>query len=239
MGPSGRRLVEHVEETSVKALIERIRSMSGDKYVCMEEGTHSEWLYEALEPYAKRVVVTQPLKRAGSKSDAIDAWALADLLRRDALDRTVFKSPQTSTSLRQAARGYIVVRRDMVRAKCRLNALYRSRGIAPTAEIYDPEARESWLHELPPSHRKLGELLAEQVDSLTQSHKAAERWLTEEASRIAVTRRLATAPGIGPIRAALLVAIIVTPGRFRTMTSPPPGGCEPKASTPASAGACP
>jgi hypothetical protein len=28
--------------------------------------------------------------------------------------------------------------------------------------------------------------------------------------------RLATAPGIGPIRAALLVAIVVTPARFRT-----------------------
>src|SRR5215472_12895237 len=80
MGPSGRRLAEHVVETSAKALIERMRSIAGDKYVCMEEGTHSDWLYEMLERCAKQIVVTQPLKRAGSKSDAIDAWALADLL---------------------------------------------------------------------------------------------------------------------------------------------------------------
>ena len=216
MGPSGRRLGEHVVETSAKGLIERMRSIPGDKYVCMEEGTQSDWLYEVLERHAKQVVVTQPLKRAGNKSDAIDAWALADLFRRDALERTVFKSPKTSMALRQAARGYIAVRRDMVRAKCRLNALYRSRGIAPSAEIYDPHARDSWLSRLPPSHRSLGQLLSVQVDDLTRSHQAAESWLLEEAKRLPVTRRLATAPGIGAIRAALLVAIVVTPARFRT-----------------------
>jgi transposase len=216
MGPSGRRLGEHVVETSAKALIERMGSIAGDKCVCMEEGTHSDWLCEVLEAHAKQVVVTQPLKRAGNKSDAIDAWGLADLLRRDALERTVFKAPKISTALRQAARGYIALRRDMVRAKCRLNALYRSRGIAPSAEIYDQDARETWWVKLPASHRALGELLSEQIEGLSQSHQAAESWLLEEAKRLPMTRRLATAPGIGPIRAALLVAIVVTPARFRT-----------------------
>lgn len=216
MGPSGRRLGQHVVETSATLLIELVRSIAGDKLVCMEEGTQSEWLCEALEPHVEQLVVTQPLRRAGSKSDAIDAWSLADLLRRDALERTVFKSPQTLTALRQAARGYSAATRDMVRAKCRLNALYRSRGIQPTADIYDPDARETWLTQLPPSHRRLAELLSKQVDGLSQSHRAAETWLLEEAKRTPVTRRLATAPGIGPIRAALLVAIVVTPARFRT-----------------------
>jgi transposase len=110
MGPSGRRLGQHVVETNAKALIERIRSIAGDKYVCMEEGTQSEWLWEVLAAHAKQLVVTQPLRRAGSKNDAIDAWALADLLRRDAVERSVFKSPRTLTELRQAARGYVAMR---------------------------------------------------------------------------------------------------------------------------------
>src|SRR6266480_6070510 len=122
IGPSGKRLGQYVVETSAKVLIERMRSIAGNKFVCMEEGTQSEWLCEVLEPHATQLVVTQPLRRAGSKSDAIDAWALADLLRRDAVERKVFKSPQALTRLRQAARGYIAVRRDLVRAKCRLNA---------------------------------------------------------------------------------------------------------------------
>jgi transposase len=216
MGPSGKRLAHHVVETNGKALVELIRSVAGERHVCTEEGTQSEWLFEILRPHAERVLVTQPLRREGNKSDAIDAWALADLLRRDAVDHSVFKSPQTFTVLRQAARGYIAVQSDLVRAKCRLNALYRSRGITASAEIYDKAERDAWLRKLPLSHRPLAELLNEQLEGLIQAHQTAEAWLLQEAKRIPVTRQLATVPGIGPIRAALLVAIVVTPMRFRT-----------------------
>lgn len=216
MGPSGRRLAHHVVETNGKALVEQIRSIAGERHVCMEEGTQSEWLCEVLQPHAERVVVTQPLERRGNKSDETDAWELADQMRRDALERSVFKAPQTFTALRQAARGYVAVQSDLVRAKCRLNALYRSRGVMPSAEIYDEAERGPWLKKLPTSHRLLAELLSEQLDGLLQAHRSAEAWLLEEAKRIAVTRRLATVPGIGPIRAALLAAIVVTPERFRT-----------------------
>jgi transposase len=216
MGPSGRRLGEYVVETNGEVLRERMRSIAGDKHVVLEEGTQSEWLCELLEPHVKELVVTQPLKRAGSKSDSIDGWELADRLRRDSLERTVFKSPKTYTALRQAARGYIAARGDLVRAKCRLNALYRSRGLQPNAEIYDPNERESWIQKLPPTHRPLGEMLGKQLDVLAQSRRNAETWLLEEAERLPISRRLATAPGIGEIRAALLVAIVVTPGRFRS-----------------------
>jgi transposase len=216
MGPSGRRLGHYVVETNGKALVQQVRSIAAERHVCMEEGTQSEWLYEILQPHVTRVVVTQPLRRAGNKSDEIDGWALADLLRRDAVQRSIFKSPQTFTALRQAARGYVTVQQDLVRAKCRLNALYRARGLLPSSEIYDPQQRKTWVHKLPPTHQRLANLLGEQLDGLTQTHQAALSWLLEEANCISVTRRLATAPGIGPIRAALLVAIVVTPGRFRT-----------------------
>lgn len=216
MGPSGKRLAHHVVETNGKALVEKIRSIAGERHVCMEEGTQSEWLYEVLQPHAKRVVVTQPLERRGNKSDEIDGWALAAMLRKDAVERSVFKSPQTFAALRQAARGYAAVQGDLVRAKCRLNALYRSRGVTPSAEIYDEAERGPWLKKLPTSHRPLAELLSEQLEGLTQAHQTAETWLLQEAKRISVTRRLATVPGIGSIRAALLVAIVVTPARFRT-----------------------
>lgn len=216
MGPSGKRLARHVVETNGKALVEQLRSIAGERHVCMEEGTHSEWLHEVLQPHAERIVITQPLQRKGNKSDEIDGWALADLLRRDAVECCVFKSPKSFTALRQAARGYVAVQRDMVRAKCRLNALYRSRGVTPSAAIYDEAERGAWLEKLPASHRSLAELLGKQLEGLMQSHQSAEAWLLEEAKRIPTTRRLATVPGIGPIRAALLVAIVVTPTRFRT-----------------------
>jgi transposase len=216
MGPSGRRLDNGVVETNGKALVERIRQVAGDRHLCMEEGAHSEWLFEVLRPHVKELVVIQPLRNAGAKNDAIDAWALADMLRRDAVPATVFKAPSAFPALRQAARGYVATQQDMVRAKNRLHAVYRSRGVTPTSEIYEAETRLEWLQKLPPQHRHLAELLSHQVDGVNQSHELARDWLLEEASRSPITKRLATAPGIGPIRAALIVAIVVTPHRFRT-----------------------
>ncbi|HZU75634.1 MAG TPA: hypothetical protein VFA70_02650, partial [Dehalococcoidia bacterium] len=72
-------------ETQGKALIEQLRRIAGEKHLCMEEGALSEWLFELLEPYVKRIVVVQPAERTGSKSDEKDGWDLCERLRRDAL----------------------------------------------------------------------------------------------------------------------------------------------------------
>jgi hypothetical protein len=57
--------------------------------VTLEEGTHSAWLYDLLAPQVKKLVVCNPRKNAllksGSKSDAIDARKLAELLRAEML----------------------------------------------------------------------------------------------------------------------------------------------------------
>jgi hypothetical protein len=179
-----------------RTLVERVRRIAGDKYVCMEEAAQSEWLYELLEPHAKEIVVTQPLRRAGCKNDGIDAWEPADLRRSDALEATVFKSPKTCTAFGQEARGYIAMRGDMVRSKVQLHALFRSRGIQPNADIYDPDARESWLKKLPPSsaaRRAAGQTTRRSVAVAPHSRCRC----SSKPSRLPITHRLATVPGIG------------------------------------------
>ena len=44
MGPSGRRLRETVIETNGRILIDAIKGIAGDKHVCLEEGTQSNWV---------------------------------------------------------------------------------------------------------------------------------------------------------------------------------------------------
>ena len=34
-----------------------VRSIAGKKHVCIEEGTHAEWVYELLEPLVDEIVV--------------------------------------------------------------------------------------------------------------------------------------------------------------------------------------
>lgn len=217
MGPSGRRLKEQVVETHGQALRQFLTGTPGRKHLCMEEGALSDWLYELLEPQVHQLLVVQPGKRQGSKNDARDAWARADDIRRGSAPRTVYKAPRTLRPLREAVRAYRTTRGELVRAKNQLRAAYRERGIRGLDQsIYDPDARPQWLQQLPASQRKRAEILAMRLDGAIDAHAASEQWLLEQARHTPVVRRIATAPGIGTIRAAEIVATVISPYRFRT-----------------------
>jgi|RhiMethySRZTD1v2_1073278.scaffolds.fasta_scaffold125267_1 transposase len=217
MGPTGKRLKEAKIETNGKALTDFIRTIAGQRHICFEEGTHSEWLYELLEPLADEVIVAIPEPVRGSKSDSRDAWSRADDLRCDRITRSVFKAPDRFTMLRAAVKAFVVSQRDMVRTKTRLANLYRSRGLSGmSSAIYDPEHRTTWLKRLPAAQAGYAMLLNTQLDALIQTHDRAHDWLLEESKKVPVVKLLMTAPGIGEIRAAQIVAVVISPYRFRT-----------------------
>lgn len=212
---AGRRLKSWVVETHGEALVDAIRGVAGARHVHLEEGTQSAWIYEILSPHSSEVVVSVPPKRRGSKSDARDAWKLGEDLRVGAIDRCVYKPAQHFTGLRNAMRAHGFAVQNLVRGKNRLRAVFRSRGVAVDGSVYARDQRGS-LQELPDSHRRLAGWLAEQVDELEEHRSVAEQWLLEEARMHPIARTLRTAPGMGPIRTAQLVAIVVDPYRFRT-----------------------
>jgi transposase len=217
VGPSGRRLREQVVETDGEALVGAVRSIGGQRHLCLEEGELSGWLYELLKPHVARIVVAQAMREPGPKSDAIDAFGWAERLRTKAIRTAVFKAPERYAALRELGRTYRLVTEDLVRAKNRLKSLYRRRGVAASGEaIYREADRESWLEHLPASARVAGQALHAEVDGLTLLKQQVREHLLAEASRHSVVSLLKTAPGVGPLRAAQLVPIVVTPHRFRT-----------------------
>jgi transposase len=218
MGPSGRKLGEEHLETNAEALRACITRIPKPRMVCIEEGLQSEWLYELLEPMAERVFVVQAEKRRkGNKNDSLDAWALADGLRREALPRPVYKAPGRFTELREAFRSYNRLTGDVVRTKNRLKAIYGARGLRCVGmRIYNPKNRYEFLQCLPPAQRKSAELLFDELQQLSDLREAAEQRLVVEAKRTPEVVRLATIPGIGLIRGAEIVATVVAPHRFRT-----------------------
>src|SRR5439155_5134339 len=154
--------------------------------------------------------------RSGQKDDLRDAFALAEELRIGALESMVFKAPKHFSGLRNAVRAYGMVVSDVVRVKNRLKAVYRSRGISTESDVYAPRSAARWLAKLPATHRRLAESLGQQLEALMPLEKQAEAWLHQEAKAHTIVRKLQTAPGIGPIRTAQLLAIVMTPHRFRT-----------------------
>jgi transposase len=94
--------------------------------------------------------------------------------------------------------------------------VFLSRGVAVDATVYEPEQRGRWLARLGPPYQQLAQLLGRQLDQVTPARLEAERWLRTESKAHPIIKKLSTAPGLGPIRTAQVVAIVGTPERFRT-----------------------
>jgi transposase len=216
MSAAGKRLSSRVVETNGRALVEVVRSLPGRLHVCLEEGTQSAWLHELLSPHVSELVVTVPEKSQGSKDDLRDAWARADELRTGRLRTRVYKAPKHLAGLRSAACAYRLATQDVVRAKNRLKAVWRSRGMLVDAGVYESARRGAWLKQLPFGYRQLAEWLGRELDQVLPLRDEAEEWLLAESKAHPIIRKLKTGPGMGPIRTAQLVSIVGTPQRFRT-----------------------
>jgi len=218
VGPSGKRLGHEVLETTARALIERLKAVPGERYVCMEEGTQSSWLYELLSPHAADVVVVMRTEASrGPKNDEHDAYLLAEMLRTGQAKPRVFKEQGSFQRLRELARVYTMVMRDVVRVQNRIKALYRSRGVSATGKsVYSADHREAWIEKLPEMARTAASTLHTQYEVLEAVRRQAEKDLVHEAHQHPIARLLETCPGLGPIRVAQLLPVVVSPWRFRT-----------------------
>jgi transposase len=115
-------------------------------------------------------------------------------------------------------RSYLTVTKDMARVMTRVKAIYRSWAIPCSGkQVYARCHREEWLEKIAEvGVRRRAELYYVQFDTLAALRQGVRRELLAESRKHPATRLLRQIPSIGPIRAALLVALIQTPNRFRT-----------------------
>jgi transposase len=217
----GKILMESVIETKASTILECINGLRGDVHVTFEEGTWAAWLYDVLKPHVTEVVVCNPRKTAllkeGSKSDQIDARKLAELLRLNHL-KPVYHGENGIRTLKELSRSYLTMNKDLTRVMNRLKALYRGWGIpCPGSEVYAPQHRAEWLDKITEAGvRRRAEHYYQQLDVLRLLRQEVRRDLLLESKKHKAWKLLRQIPGIGPIRAALLIALMQTPHRFRT-----------------------
>jgi len=220
IGPSGRRLQSQVFETNARVLISFIKTIPKPRHLCLEEGTHANWLHEMLAPHVQEILVAATKKSCGPKDDKRDAFGLAEALRIGAIKTRVYKGVGQFGQLRELSRGYAMVVSDSVRVQNRIKSLYRSRGIPTSSkEVYRPAVREKWLRKLPTKTRPLAKILYQELDGVQDLRKRAEKEMLSEARKHKITRILMTCPGMGPIRVAQMLPIVVTPHRFSNKSS--------------------
>jgi transposase len=121
-------------------------------------------------------------------------------------------------TLKELARSYITMTRDLTRVMSRLKAIYRSWGIpCASQQVYAPRYRAEWLAKISEAGvRRRAELYYQQFDALAALRQGARRELLAEGRKHLNTKLLRKIPSIGPIRAVLLIALMQTPHRFRT-----------------------
>jgi transposase len=217
----GKLIMESVIEAKGSTIIQFIQGLRGELFLTLEEGTWSAWLYDLLQPHVTKVVVCDPRRNAllkeGSQNDRIDARKLAELLRTNSL-RSVYHGQNGLRTLKELARAYLTISKDLTRVMNRVKAIYRSWGIPCAGQsVYHPRHREEWLGKITQAsvHRR-AELSYEQLDALVPLRKQARQELLAESKKHRAWKLLRTIPSLGPIRAAVLMAIVQTPHRFRT-----------------------
>jgi transposase len=217
----GKLIMESILETKASTILEFLAGLRGALSVTFEEGTWAAWLYDLLKPHVAHLIVCNPRKNAvlkqGNKSDKIDARKLAERLRLNDL-KPVYHGETGVRMLRELARSYLTVVKDLSRVMNRLKALYRSWAI-PCAgrDVYYTRHRSQWLGKIPEAGtRRRAQQLYQQLDMLQHLRQQARRELLAESRKHSITAKLRQIPSLGPIRSALAVALIQTPNRFRS-----------------------
>ena len=216
----GKLIMESILETKASTILDFLAGLRGTLSVAFEEGTWAAWLYDLLKPHVAHLIVCNPRKLAalkqGNKSDKIDARKLAERLRLNDL-KPVYHGETGVRMLRELARSYLTIVKDLSRVMNRLKALYRSWAI-PCAgrDVYYTRHRAQWLDKIREAGvRRRAERLYEQLDMLQHLRQQARRELLAESRKHTITAKLRQIPSLGPIRSALAVALIQTPHRFR------------------------
>jgi transposase len=221
LNSAGKLVMESIVETKPSTLLDFLHGLRGELHVTLDEGTWAAWLYDVLKPHVAEIVVCNPRRNAllkeGSKSDKVDARKLAELLRSKML-RAVYHGENGLQALRELARSYQVVSKDLKRVMNRLKVLYRSWGIPCTGtQVYSRRHRELWLNKIAePGVRRRAELFYQHLDGMQLLRRTVRGELLAESRKHQAVKLLRQIPCIGPLRAAQLVALMQTPHRFRS-----------------------
>ena len=204
--------------TEAKAILRLVKNAGPRVHVAFEEGTQAQWLHDLLVDHAERVIVCNVRGRneGTNKSDRIDADGLSELLRLGGLKPVFHGAPEILT-LKELVRCYTALIQDSTRVMLRIKAIFRARAIhTPGVSVYRASQRKEWLAKLEEGARVRAASLLTQLDLLLELRPKAKAAMIAAARRQPGWKSLRSIPFLGPVRTALILAIMRTPHRFRT-----------------------
>jgi transposase len=218
-----------VQEGSVAASRLALRIWAEDLRLpwcgAMEATLFSAWIYDALKPYAQRLVMGHPAKMkaitAGKKkSDTIDARTIADLLRCDLLPTCYVLSPEMR-DLRRLLRYRNMVVQQSVRMQNKMAGLLMESGAAYQkkklrGKKYFSTLLDS-LTEVPESVKDLLRMSRSSMEMFESTQKQLIKRLLSEQTLQQRVERLMSIRGVGAITALTWALEVADPHRFSSI----------------------
>jgi len=218
----GKIVARYSVPTSIPAITNVLDSLQGKKYMAVEEGPMSGWLYRNLSSKLDQFISSDPRRNKliasdGDKDDKIDAGKLASLLRGGFLRAIHHSDDNSRAELKHWVNLYHDRVRDAVRGINKIRARCRMHGIKITrAALRDPASRTEWLQKT--NHNALANqlrMLWIGYDANVQQVKFAKRQLRILSKKHEIINQWSLLPGIGLIRATTIFAYLDTPWRFK------------------------
>jgi transposase len=188
--------------------------------VLVESSTESEWVAQCLEALGHEVIVADPNFTAmygertrRVKTDRRDAAALAFACRRG-----VYRRAHRINAATRLRRQQLRIREQLVRTRTStvnaLRAILRQHGVRLASGHPETILTRLAKLELDPALDAVLAPLVAMLRALATEIRAADRWATQTAETDALTHRLMTVPGVGPVTALTYAATLDTPERF-------------------------
>jgi transposase len=207
--------------TGVKELMGFVKRVPKPRKIIIEEGTLANWLLEICADYGEELIITDPktnrwIGRAGQKNDEIDATKLAHLARGGYI-KEIHHPIGHRRRFRELVLSYHDTVKSQTRIKNKLKAKFRQNGIKCTGEtVYSATYREAWKKKLPQDKmvQIMVDVLWQQLDQVHEIQEELLGHISKQSRQYPEIKRFKQIPGIGPVHAATISAIVKTPHRF-------------------------
>lgn len=207
---------------NISAITDVLDSLNGKKYLAVEEGPMSGWLYRNLHTKVDQFISSDPRRNKlissdGDHDDKIDSGKLAILLAGGYLREVYHSSDDRRIELKHWVSLYNDRVHDAVRNINKIRTRCRMHGVTiPRKVIRQPEHRNAWLGSLKNAALS-NQLLILWIgyDATAKQARMAKQHMINLSKKYPTIRSWKQLPGIGTIRAITIFAYLDTPWRFK------------------------
>jgi transposase len=207
--------------TSAVELIEAVAAVKGRKKLVVEESQMADWVKRTLEPYVDECVIADPktnawISKSKEMNDKIAATRLAKLYIGGYI-KPVYHPDLKRQQFKELVLHYHDVTRQVTRFKNKLKGEFIAKAVdIKGTTVYNSEIFPEYLKELKghPNTQYQAKDYFNIIQILEKSKDRVMKKIESSGKLYPEIKQLSKMPGIGPVSAFTISAIVDTPHRF-------------------------